>query len=130
MFRGLLSFCLVGSIACIQLGCSKLGTVTEEPWGTLPSGEAVTLYTLTNPNGLQAKITNYGGIIVSFMVPDREGVFEDVVLGYHTLDEYVERNPLFGAIVGLYANRIETNLHVGNSMHPKPIWFLRKIVFL
>ena len=80
------------------------------PWGALPSGEEVTLYTLSNAKGMKAEITNYGGIVVSLTAPDRDGVFEDVVLGYHTLDEYVKRNPLFGAIVGLYANRIETGL--------------------
>jgi aldose 1-epimerase len=84
--------------------------VLEEPWGSLPAGEAVSLFTLSNANGMRAEITNYGGIVVSLTAPDRDGVFEDVVLGYHTLDEYVERNPLFGAIVGLYANRIEKGL--------------------
>ncbi|MCZ6673044.1 MAG: galactose mutarotase [Verrucomicrobia bacterium] len=84
--------------------------MSEIPWGTLPSEEPVTLYTLKNGHGMQADITNYGGIVVRLTAPDREGKFEDVVLGYHTLDEYVERNPLFGAIVGLYANRIETGL--------------------
>ena len=91
-------------------GCDEPGTVTEQGWGALPSGEAVSLYTLTNANGMQAEITNYGGIVVSLTAPDRDGNFEDVVLGYHTLDEYVARNPLFGALVGLYANRIETGL--------------------
>ena len=110
MFKVLRVLILSCVVLIGQWGCSKLGTVEEEPWGTLPSGEEVMLYTLTNPNGMEAKITNYGGIVVSLTAPDREGVYEDVVLGYHTLDEYVERNPLFGAVVGLYANRIETGL--------------------
>jgi aldose 1-epimerase len=101
----------VSGLALLLLAaCSKPGEVTEQPWGTLPSGEAVSLYSLTNANGMRADISNYGGIIVSLTAPDREGTFEDVVLGYHTLDEYVARNPLFGAVVGLYANRIETGL--------------------
>ncbi|QXD24777.1 galactose mutarotase [Opitutia bacterium ISCC 51] len=110
MFRRLLSFSILAVCVSAYWGCTKLGTVTEEAWGTLPTGEAVTLYTLTNPSGMEVKITNYGGIIVSLATPDREGELEDLVLGYHTLDEYVERNPLFGAIVGLYANRVETGL--------------------
>ena len=110
MFSRLLCVGLLIALGFAPLGCTKLGTVSEEPWGTLPTGEEVMLYTLTNSNGMEAKITNYGGILVSLTTPDRDGVFEDVVLGYHTLDEYVERNPLFGAMVGLYANRIETGL--------------------
>ncbi|NET38473.1 MAG: galactose mutarotase [Cyanothece sp. SIO1E1] len=110
MFRALLKTSVLGVLLGLLLGCAKSGSVSEETWGQLPSGEQVMLYTLTNPHGMEVKITNYGGIVVSLTAPDRDGVYEDVVLGYHTLDEYVERNPLFGAIVGLYANRIENGL--------------------
>lgn len=110
MCRKFLSLGYVVIIGLILAGCNEPGTVKEEVWGALPNGEAVSLFTLTNANGMRAEITNYGGIVVSLTAPDRNGKFEDVVLGYHTLDEYVARNPLFGAIVGLYANRIETGL--------------------
>jgi aldose 1-epimerase len=71
-------------------------------YGNVP----VDLFTLTNDNGIQARITNYGGIVVSLLAPDRNGALADVVLGYDTLDEYIAVNPFFGALVGRYGNRI------------------------
>lgn len=81
--------------------------ISKRTWGETPNGERVMLYTLRNPNGMVAKITNYGGIVVSLTAPDRDGTFEDVVLGYDTLDEYVANNPYFGALIGRYGNRID-----------------------
>ena len=81
-------------------------TITKEPWGTV-DGEQVDLYTLTNSSGMEVKITNYGGIIQSIKVPDRNGNFDNVTLGFATLEEYVDHNdPYFGAIIGRYGNRI------------------------
>ena len=70
--------------------------------------ESVDLYTLTNRNGLVAKITNLGGHITELHVPDRNGQIADIVLGHSTLEPYLDRtiNPYFGSIVGRYANRI------------------------
>jgi len=64
------------------------------------------LYTLTNKNGVQVAITNYGGRVVSIRVPDRQGQMADIVLGFDNLDGYLGNDPYFGAIVGRYANRI------------------------
>ena len=66
------------------------------------------LYTLTNRDGLVAKITNLGGHVTELQVPDRNGHMADIVLGHSTLDPYLDRrtNPYFGSIVGRYANRI------------------------
>ena len=69
-------------------------------------GRDVYLYTLTNANGLKADITNYGGIVTSLMVPDREGNLADIVSGYDSLAEYIENNPYFGALIGRCGNRI------------------------
>jgi aldose 1-epimerase len=69
-------------------------------------GQSVDLYTLTNAHGVEAKITNYGGIVVSLRVPDRAGRFADIVLGYDKLDDYLKSTPYFGALVGRYGNRI------------------------
>jgi galactose mutarotase-like enzyme len=55
---------------------------------------------------MEARIMTYGGIIVSLKVPDKNGNFGDVVLGYDKLDDYVKNNPFFGALVGRYGNRI------------------------
>jgi aldose 1-epimerase len=80
--------------------------LTSEPWGKTAVGEPVQLYTLTNAKGADAKITNYGGIVVSIKVPDRAGKFGDVVLGFDTLDGYLGKHPHFGALIGRYGNRI------------------------
>jgi aldose 1-epimerase len=66
----------------------------------------VFLFTLINSNGIKVKITNYGGIITTILVPDRNGKMGDIVLGYDSLDKYITNSPYFGAIVGRYANRI------------------------
>jgi len=68
----------------------------------------VDLYTLTNRNGLAAKITDLGGHLTELHVPDRNGRMADVVLGHNTLEPYLDRttNPYLGSIVGRYANRI------------------------
>ena len=94
----------------VILGCTQkddLGklTITESPFGQV-NGMNVTLFTLENENGAKAAITNYGAIIVSLFMPDRDGNLDDIVLGYSTVDGYVEVNPYFGAIVGRYGNRI------------------------
>lgn len=80
--------------------------VTESAFGTLADGGKVTLYTLTNAAGAQAKIINYGAIVVSLMVPDRQGQLRDVVLGYDDLAAYAKDKDFFGSIVGRYGNRI------------------------
>ncbi len=69
-------------------------------------GKKVELFTLKNKNNVEVTITNFGGKVVSINVPDRDGNFEDVVLGYDTLEETVKGNPYFGALIGRYGNRI------------------------
>src|SRR6266850_400845 len=82
------------------------GKITKAAFGKLPDGQEVFLYTFTNANGLEMKVTNYGGLITSIKTPDRNGVLEDIVLGYDSLAGYLKESPLFGALVGRYANRI------------------------
>ena len=82
------------------------GSNQKVPWGQLKSGEAVELYTLRNAGGMTARITTFGGILVSLTAPDREGNLSDVVLGFDSLARYEEKNPFFGCITGRYANRI------------------------
>lgn len=81
-------------------------TVTRQSFGETDDGTAVDRYTLRNSNGMTAQITDYGGIVTSLTAPDRNGRFEDVVLGFDSLDKYLSGHPYFGAIVGRYANRI------------------------
>lgn len=105
-------------------------------------GKAVKLYVLTNPNGMEAAITNYGLRLVSLMAPDSAGVFEDVVLGFDELSTYVAgKGRFFGAVVGRYGNRIgkarfeiegeefslaknngENHLHGGNTGFESVVW--------
>lgn len=76
-----------------------------QPFGQV-DGKEVFLYTLKNQNGVQVDIANYGGIIVRWLVPDRNGNMADITLGFNTIQEYVEKSPYFGCIVGRYGNRI------------------------
>jgi len=70
-------------------------------------GKEVKLFTLKNANGLVSQITNYGGRVVSLWIPDKNGVFEDVVLGYDSLEGYLNSSEkYFGALIGRYGNRI------------------------
>lgn len=80
--------------------------VVCKPFGTSSQGKNVLLFTLSNRNGMQAQVTNFGGKLVSLLVPDKNGNFADVVLGYSTYPEWEKGNPYFGATIGRYANRI------------------------
>ena len=100
----LLAFLLLAISTNIQ--CSQPGSsITKEKFGTV-DGKQIDLYTLTNKNGLEAKIINYGAIVVSLMVPDKNGKMADIVTGYDSLSGYVNDRSFFGAIVGRYGNRI------------------------
>ncbi|MEQ9288121.1 MAG: aldose epimerase family protein [Cyclobacteriaceae bacterium] len=81
-------------------------SITQSDFGTLPSGEKATLFTLTNARGMKMTVTNYGGIITSLWVPDKNGQMADVVLGYDNLEGYLNKTPYFGALIGRYGNRI------------------------
>jgi aldose 1-epimerase len=79
---------------------------TKTAWGTTPDGQAVELYTLRNSKGAEARIMNYGGVLVSLKVPDRTGALGDVVAGLDSFQDYLKPPPYFGAIIGRYGNRI------------------------
>jgi aldose 1-epimerase len=81
-------------------------SITAKPFGTTTEGQKVTQYTLTNAKGSSVSIINYGGIVTSLKVPDRNGKFSDVVLGFKTLADYEKKSPYFGALIGRYGNRI------------------------
>jgi aldose 1-epimerase len=68
----------------------KKMSITKQAFGKTKDGQPADLYTLTNAHGMQAQITNYGGIVTRLFVPDRSGKFEDVVLGYDNLDDYLK----------------------------------------
>ena len=80
--------------------------ITSQPFGKTTDGTPVEIYTLRNSHGCEARITNYGGIVVSLSVPDKSGKMDDVVLGFDTVGEYEKDSPYFGALIGRYGNRI------------------------
>ncbi|PUA26750.1 MAG: galactose mutarotase [Cellvibrio sp. 79] len=80
--------------------------ITQRIFGTTPTGETVTEFTLTNQRGSIAKIINFGGIITELHVRDKNGALGDVVLGFETLEPYLEKSPFFGALIGRVGNRI------------------------
>jgi aldose 1-epimerase len=85
-------------------------TISSIPWGEI-NGEKVLLFTLSNKKGLDIKITNYGGIITSILMPDVKGNKEEITLGFDKLEDYLSQKytsgcPYFGCLVGRYANRI------------------------
>ena len=112
---------LLGAGAIVALMLASCGGNQAEPqltasglnpaeFDTLINGKAVKLYTLKNAEGMEACITNYGGRVVSLMVPDRDGKLVDVVLGYDNIAQYADPENFgsdFGASIGRYANRIK-----------------------
>ncbi|MHA3775549.1 aldose epimerase family protein [Verrucomicrobiota bacterium sgz303538] len=81
-------------------------SISEQPFGQMPDGTPVALYTLAREGGLRVAITNFGGTITSVWAPDRTGTPADVVLGYETLEGYLAGKSFFGGIIGRYGNRI------------------------
>jgi aldose 1-epimerase len=81
-------------------------SITSAPYGTLPSGEDVQLFTLTNANGLSAQVMDFGATLTSLKVPDRDGDFADVVLGKDDFPGYLAGHPCFGSTCGRVAGRI------------------------
>jgi aldose 1-epimerase len=80
--------------------------LARAPFGRMPDGTAVDVFTLTNDHGVEIRAINYGCIIASIRIPDRNKQFDDIVLGHNTLEGYLTRSRFFGAVVGRYANRI------------------------
>ncbi len=94
---------LVGSLLAAD---SPAEAVAVRSFGHLPDGREAHLYMLRAPDGLAADISDYGGILVRLLAPDRDGHLADVVLGLNRVEDYVADSPYFGAIVGRVANRI------------------------
>ncbi|MDS0525148.1 galactose mutarotase [Clostridium sp. SHJSY1] len=81
-------------------------TIKREFFGKTPEGENVDIFTLTNKE-MTVKISNFGGVVISIIAPDRNGQLDDIVLGYDNLEGYLKNEPYLGSIVGRHANRIE-----------------------
>lgn len=81
-------------------------SIDKKPFGKLPYGQAVELYTLKNNAGMEVSIMTYGAAIVSWTAPDKNGKYEDITLGCDSLSGYLKGVPYFGSVVGRYGNRI------------------------
>ena len=81
-------------------------SIEKSPFGIMDDNTTIYSYTLTNTNGMTAQFINYGCRIVKLCVPNKNGKFEDVVLGHDTLKEYMAGSDILGAVVGRFANRI------------------------
>lgn len=102
--------CLVLSLVMGTTILEAKTNVTKQSFGKMPDGTPVDIYTLSEGR-VEARITTFGGTVVSLKVPDKSGKSDDIVLGFDTLDEYVtvssgQGNPHFGALIGRYGNRI------------------------
>jgi aldose 1-epimerase len=105
----LLASCQAGSETTKQGSndaCKQILTVSKAPYGKMPDGRPVDLFTLTNAKGMYVKLINYGATTIAVGVPDRAGKVTDVTLGYDTLDGWLSNTSYFGGTVGRYANRI------------------------
>lgn len=116
-------------------------SITKELMGKTSDGVGVDLYTLTNANGLRAKIMTYGATITSVEVPDRNGKIENITLSLDSLDDYLKGHPCLGSTIGRFANRIAkgkfsidgqeytlaanngpNHLHGGNRGYARVVW--------
>jgi aldose 1-epimerase len=106
MRRTIYATLLLAALPMIALSGPAMGAnITAQDWGTTQKGEKVQLFTLKGEGGLEASITNFGGVVVNLLVPDRHRKKTDVVLGYDSLAEY-EKGGVFSALIGPYANRL------------------------
>lgn len=115
--------------------------LNESSFSRLVQHKRVALFTLRNPNGMRVQLTNFGAKIVSLFAPNQQGEMADVVLGFSTLDEWMNQELYFNAIIGRYANRIKdgrfvldgkayqlavnngtNHLHGGNQGFNQKVW--------
>ncbi len=103
----LVTFLLISMLtATLSAKTQSKSAMQKQPFGKTQDGQQVDLYTLTNKNGMQVAISNFGGTIVSIKVPDKSGNIADVVLGYDDVSGYEGGKAYFGGTIGRYANRI------------------------
>lgn len=103
---GVLSLVGCANMSTTTKSNATVDTITKAPFGQMPDGRAVDIYTLRNSKGAEACILTYGGIVQKLTMPDRNGQFADIVLGFDNLQDYINKSPYFGALIGRFGNRI------------------------
>jgi aldose 1-epimerase len=143
-YAGFAAVCVL--LLCTSVTAQNRPGITRAEWGVTAKGEPVTLFTLVGAGGLEARISNFGGVIVALKVPNAQGSKTDVMLGYDDLSSY-EKGGVYGAVIGRFANRIGGNgtfplsgrlvqlerasadqavvLHSGTSGFQKKVWTAR-----
>ena len=141
----LLLFCSIVALGLAPAAAGQ-GMPKRESFGQTGGGQAVDIYTLKNGRGAEARITTYGGTVVSLKVPDRAGKLDDVVLGFDDVQGFEKTTTYMGALIGRYANRIakgrftlngkeytlatnngENHLHGGVRGFDKVVWKARPL---
>ena len=140
MKKLILALLVVFAFASCNQNNSK-PTIQPKAFIKMVDGKSIELFTLKNKNGLEMTVTNYGGRIISLLVPDKYGKMEDIVLGYDSINGYLNANEqYFGAAIGRYGNRIAKGLfaidsikyklainNAPNSLHGGPKGFSSKV---
>ena len=143
-----ISLILIVCLSALVVGCTsgdgaralKSG-LSEAAFESVVGGDSTHLYVLTNASGMEVCVTNFGGRVVSVMVPDRDGHYRDVVLGFDSIAPYVNvEGNNFGALIGRYGNRIENGRftlegknyqlpqnNYGHSLHGGPEGFFAQM---
>lgn len=105
-----ISALVIGLVACQKdaaMNSTSASPVQQEVYGKLPDGREAKVFTLVNKNGLKARVTEYGAILVSMETPDKAGKLADITHGYDTLEGWLTNTSYFGATVGRFGNRIK-----------------------
>ncbi|NDW10733.1 aldose epimerase family protein [Dysgonomonas sp. 520] len=89
-------------------GSGEITLMSDSAFSTTVGGKEVKLYTLESGNGITMQVSNFGGHVISLWIPDKDGKYEDIVLGQDNIDKYINHNGnrFFGPVVGRFANRI------------------------
>ncbi|MGN6531718.1 MAG: aldose epimerase family protein [Ginsengibacter sp.] len=97
---------------------SEKAGISKIDWGKV-DGKEVYLFTLVNDKGTEVKISNYGGTVTSFITPDKNGKKSEIIVGFDSLNQYLQKPPYFGALIGRYGNRIANAKFTldGNTYH-------------
>jgi aldose 1-epimerase len=113
--------CAASAAWADSLVVSGTGSIASKPFGRTSQGQLVTLHTLTNKNGMSVSIMDYGATIVKILAPDRNGKFDNVVLGFDKFSPYLHCPTYFGATIGRYGNRIARGqFSIGQELYQLP----------